>query len=241
MARPALVLPGRTGCTRWVHTAGMDSEDLRLAVYHAFVTEGTVPDAEGFARRLGVGPDEVQQGLRALAALRHVVLDSSGRIVMAHPFAAIPLGFAVMGHRTLWWGGCAWDSFALPHLLPEESPVLVATRCPSCAAPLAWNVGIDAPPDGEEVAHFLVPTAHIWDDVVHSCAHQRLFCSPTCVDAWLAASGSQRGYVMDLATLWRLARGWYAGRLDRSYVRRDPSQAAEYFHGIGLHGPFWGL
>ena len=37
------------------------------------------------------------EGLRELASARHVVLDSDDRIVMAHPFAAIPLGFSVMG------------------------------------------------------------------------------------------------------------------------------------------------
>jgi len=46
---------------------------------------------------------------------------------------------------------------------------------------------------------------------------------------------------MDLATLWRLARGWYEGRLDRDYQRREPSQAREYFRAAGLSGPFWGL
>ena len=91
------------------------------------------------------------------------------------------------------------------------------------------------------MAHFLVPAAHIWDDVVHTCGHQRLFCSTTCVDAWLTATGNQRGYVMDLATLWRLAQGWYAGRLDSGYVRRDPAGAADYFSRVGLTGPFWGL
>ncbi|WP_438854452.1 hypothetical protein [Agromyces sp. M3QZ16-3] len=36
---------------------------------------------------------------------------------MAHPFASIDLGFSAMGERMLWWGGCAWDSFAVPDLL----------------------------------------------------------------------------------------------------------------------------
>jgi hypothetical protein len=31
------------------------------------------------------------------------------------------------------------------------------------------------------------------------------------------------------------------GRLDRGYVRREPSQAAAYLRGVGLTGPFWGL
>ena len=71
--------------------------------------------------------------------------------------------------------------------------------------------------------------------------HQRIFCHEGCVDAWLAQTSHERGYVMDLATLWRLARGWYAGRLDPGYVRREPAQAAAYFRVVGVDGPFWGL
>jgi hypothetical protein len=159
---------------------------------------------------------------------------------MAHPFATIPLGFSVMGERTLWWGGCAWDSFALPHLLPDEHEVLVATRCPSCGSAHAWIVTDQHPPEGDQVVHFLTPAAHIWDDVVHSCANQRIFCTDTCVDDWLTAFGETRGYVMDLATLWRLASRWYEGRLDHGYTRLDPVTASRYFREVGLAGPFWG-
>jgi hypothetical protein len=102
-------------------------------------------------------------------------------------------------------------------------------------------VGRDRPPDGDQVAHFLVPAARMWGDVVHTCGHQRLFCSAACVDAWLAATGSASGYVMDLGTLWRLAAHWYDGRLDRGYTRREPAAAADYLRGVGLSGPFWGL
>ena len=117
----------------------------------------------------------------------------------------------------------------------------MATTCPGCGSPLAWVVGRDAPPAGDEVAHFLVPVGRIWDDVVHSCAHQRLFCSHGCADAWLERTGNDRGDVLDLATLWRLAQYWYDGRLDRGYTRRDPTTAAAHFASVGLSGPFWGL
>jgi hypothetical protein len=160
---------------------------------------------------------------------------------MAHPFATIPLGFSVMGRRTLWWGGCAWDSFAIPNLVPGEPEVLVATRCPACATPHAWTVTNVDPPPGSQVAHFLVPTSRIWDDVVQTCSNQRIFCAEACVERWLAVTGNERGYVMDLPTLWRLASGWYAGRLDEGYTRRDPSTARAYFASVGLEGPFWGL
>ncbi len=219
----------------------MDTETLRLAVYRTFAATGRPPTTEEMRQATGDDDDAVRQGLQQLAAARHVVLDGAGRIVMAHPFASVPLGFSVMGRQTLWWGGCCWDSFAMPHLLPDEPDVLVATRCPGCDRPLAWVVRRDSPPPGDEVAHFLVPAAHIWDDVVHTCRHQRLFCSTDCVDRWCARTGNTRGYVTDLPTLWRLAEGWYAGRLDRGYVRRDPTTAATYLRGVGLSGPFWGL
>jgi hypothetical protein len=219
----------------------MQPEHLRVALYRCFADTGRAPATDELAGTFGISPAEVTDALRALAAARHVVLDENDRVVMAHPFASIPLGFSVMGARTLWWGGCAWDSFALPHLLPDQAPVLVATRCPACGRPHAWVVGVDEPPAGEQVAHFLVPAAHIWDDVVHTCRHQSLFCSTGCVDEWLARTRNERGYVMDLATLWRLASRWYAGRLDPGYRRREPSEAAGYFREVGLSGPFWGL
>ena len=218
-----------------------DDEDVRLAIYRGFATTGVAPDADRLATSLGIDSSEARERLRRLACARHVVLDEEDRIVMAHPFAAVPLGFSVMGTSALWWGGCAWDSFAIPHLVDREPDVLVATRCPACDAPHAWVVSRHRPPHGPQVAHFLVPVAHMWDDVMHTCAHQRIFCSEACVERWLASTSNERGYVMDLATLWRLARGWYRGRLDRGYVRREPAEAAAYFRDVGLDGSFWGL
>nr|CEL15418.1 PUTATIVE TRANSMEMBRANE PROTEIN [Kibdelosporangium sp. MJ126-NF4] len=209
-----------------------------MAVYAHFARTGDAPSVQDLAADTGFDPADVRQALRALHDRRDLVL-RDGVIVLAHPFAAIPLGFSVMGAKTLWWGGCAWDSFAIPHLLDTEPDVLVATRCPACDTPHAWVVGRDGPPEGDQVAHFLTPVSRVWDDVVHSCANQRLFCSTGCVEAWL--DGREPGYVMDLATLWRLSRGWYAGRLRPGYVRREPASAASYFAEAGLRGPFWGL
>jgi hypothetical protein len=215
-------------------------ESVRLAVYDCFRRTGHSPGLFELAGAADVGPDQIPEALATLHQSRDIVL-RDGTIAMAHPFTAVPLGFSVMGARTLWWGGCAWDSFAIPHLIPEERTALVATTCPGCGTALAWLVDDRRPPDGTEVAHFLTPVARIWDDVVHSCGHQRLFCSTDCVDTWLARTGRERGYVMDLSTLWALARDWYRGRLDPGYRRREPSEATEYFRSVGLHGPFWGL
>jgi hypothetical protein len=219
----------------------IDDEDVRLAVYHALATTGTCPEPRALAALLAADEHEIRNTLRRLTVARHLALGEDDRVVMAHPFATIPLGFSVMGSSTLWWGGCAWDSFAIPHLVDAEPDVLVATRCPACDTAHSWVVNRHAPPDGDQVAHFLTPASHMWDDVVHTCSHQRLFCGQACVDGWLARTSNRPGYVMDLETLWRLARGWYEGRLDRGYRRREPAEAATYFRAVGLDGAFWGL
>src|SRR5262245_65996582 len=110
----------------------MDLEDVRLAVYESFAATGRAPDLDGLSARHGGSPDDIRAALRRLHEARHVVLDADGAIAMAHPFSAVPLGFVVMGPKTLWWGGCAWDAFALPHLVPDTPEVLVATTCPAC-------------------------------------------------------------------------------------------------------------
>ena len=219
----------------------MDDEDVRVAVYRSFAAAGRAPATAELADQFSVAASDIDGALSRLESKRHLGLGQAGAFAMAHPFSSMPLGFSVLGRATLWWGGCAWDSFALPHLLADEPSVLVATTCPACGQAHAWTVGPDAPPRGDQVAHFLVPAAHMWDDVVHTCAHQRIFCSSGCASDWLRLTGNDRGYEMDLTTLWRLASGWYTGRLDRGYRRREPSDAAEYLRNVGLTGQFWGL
>lgn len=214
---------------------------MRLAVYESFSQRGQAPREGELATLFDVSEAEIALALRRLADARHLVLGVNGQIVMAHPFSSVPLGFSVMGSRTLWWGGCSWDSFALPHLVPDQSPMVVATRCPACDRAHAWSVGRDEPPEGEQVAHFLVPAAHMWNNVVNSCGQQRIFCSRVCLKDWLVQSGNDEGYVMDVTTLWHLAAHWYDGRLDRGYVRRDPGNAAEYLRSVGVTGAFWGV
>lgn len=237
-------------------------ETARVAIYSAFAGTGRAPTVPELGRLASLSETDARGALLALHKSRDIVLSSdalaaatansdahdssSTAIEMAHPFASVPLGFSVMGASTLWWGGCCWDAFALPHLLPEQAPVLVATRCPGCKVPLSVDVGTDKPPaltcaPATTVAHFLVPMAHAWDDVVHTCGHQNLFCAESCLDAWLVRTGREKGYVMNTDTLWYFAKGWYAGRLERGYKRREPSQAKDYFRSVGLSGPFWGL
>ena len=215
-------------------------DDVRLAIYRGFARTGRPPSNNDLAAGFDVDRERIEEAIGRLVAARHLVPDAKGTLVLAHPFATRNFGFSVMGDRTLWWGGCAWDAFAIPHLVPSNPEVLVATTCPACGTPHAWTVTVDEPPQGGQVAHFLTPMAHVWDDVVHACENQRIFCDERCVADWLERTSNERGAVFDLATLWRLAAGWYAGRLDPGYRRREPREAADYFASVGLEGEFWG-
>jgi hypothetical protein len=212
-------------------------EHLRVLIYRDFAATGAPPSRDRMAAAMGWTPAEVTGGLEALADAHHVVLRDD-EIVLAHPFATTNFGFSVMGANTLYWGGCAWDAFAIPHLVDAEPSALVATQCPGCGRPHAWVVDRSGPPAGDQVVHFPTEAARVWDDVVRTCSRQRIFCDSQCVESWSAATGVPVGSVFDLATLWRLAARWYEGRLDSPYERRDPATAVAFFAEVGLPRAF---
>jgi hypothetical protein len=216
-------------------------ERVRYTIYSQLASSGAAPSASSVADAFDLTTDVVEKAYVELAAAHHIVLGDHHNIVMAHPFATMNLGFSVMGKSTLWWGGCVWDSFAIPHLVPSDSEALVATTCQGCGSAHSWVVTTSEPPAGPQIAHFLVPMAHAWDDVVLTCGNQRVFCNMGCLDRWLARESLNKGYVADLAIVWRLASHWYDGRLDSPYVRREPIEAVDYFRSVGLNGPFWGI
>ncbi|MGW2559408.1 hypothetical protein ACWCXB_09215 [Streptomyces sp. NPDC001514] len=83
------------------HPAPDPAEDVRLAVYDAFARTGRPADTAALAAATGRSPAEVRQALRALHEHRDLVLDDpqtpgGERVVMAHPFAAVTLGFSVV-------------------------------------------------------------------------------------------------------------------------------------------------
>ncbi|WP_214416275.1 organomercurial lyase [Sphaerisporangium fuscum] len=215
-----------------------DLADVRVFVYRRFAETGDPPAPEEVAAQFGIGLDETLAALRLLHDSNLLVLDAERRgVIMAHPWSAVPLGFVVAGEKVKWWGGCAWDSFAIPALVGQKC--LVATHCPGCGRALAVDVCPDEPTTAELVAHFLVPVARMWDDVRFACSHQSLFCSEEHVGRWLRETRYPRGVLLDMHTLWLLATRWYEGRLTREYRRRTPDEARAFFRELGLVGPFW--
>ncbi len=160
---------------------------------------------------------------------------------MAHLFATRCFGFSVMGPRTVWWGWCAWDAFAIPSLVPDAAEVPARDHVPGLRRPA--RVDGDEPGAASRRPGRALPHPGRPDLAGRGARlrNQRIYCSGQCVEHRLARTGNHRGYAMSLETLWRLSALWYDGRLDTPYTRRDPTAAAEYLRGVGLHGSFWGL
>ncbi|MET0741436.1 MAG: organomercurial lyase [Candidatus Nanopelagicales bacterium] len=216
----------------------MDLTDVRLAIYRWFAFRGEAPTLRDLLAVVGGEAAAIEAALRQLHDAHLIVTDSSGAIVMAHPWAARDLGFVVASSEQKWWGGCAWDSLSIAAVLGVD--VLLATRCPYCGRSLSLWVDHRHGPRGDDlVAHLLVPVAQMWNDVVYTCSQQRFFCSREHVTGWLRRSKLRRGAVLDLDALWRLASTWYAGRMTSEYRRRTPAEAAAYFTELGLRGEFW--
>jgi hypothetical protein len=158
----------------------ISAERVRHAIYSQLASTGTAPTPSDVAEAFDTITEVVERTYDDLATARHIVLGSGYDVVMAHPFATVNLGFSVMGMSTLWWGGCVWDSFAIPHLVPFDDEVLVATTCQGCGSAHSWVITTREPPQGDQIAHFLMPMSEAWDNVVRTCGNQRVFCDADC-------------------------------------------------------------
>ena len=85
------------------------------------------------------------------------------RILMAHPFSAVPTPYRVEAAGRSWYANCAWDAFGICAALHVDGRV--ETACADCGEPIAVEVRAERPDDESLVFHCLVPAAHWWDDV----------------------------------------------------------------------------
>lgn len=133
----------------------MTTTSVRAAVYASFM-DGEAPSAEAISRRCDLDPGAVSAALESLADEHRLVLADDGSVVMAHPFSAVPTGYAAAVGDRSWHANCAWDALAILALVGDG----VATKD---GEPL-WEVhdGVVTPPG---VVHFVVPAREFWTDI----------------------------------------------------------------------------
>ena len=152
--------PGHIPYGRGVDAADID---LRNATYRRFVELGRAPGAAEVEDVTGLSARAVRKGWQRLHDAHALVLDDTGEIAMANPFAAQPTPFRVEAGERSWFANCAWDAFGIGAALKSDSTI--HTACPDCRKPLDIDVRDGRPDDTDLVFHVLVPAASWWDDI----------------------------------------------------------------------------
>ena len=137
--------------------------DLRNATYQLFVTLGRAPTTAEIAAATGTGTQTIRAGWSRLQDAHALVLDDSGEIVMANPFAARPTDFRVEAGGRSWYANCGWDAFGIGAALHDDSTI--DTDCADCREPLRIDVRDGQPAREDLLFHVLVPAAAWWDDI----------------------------------------------------------------------------
>lgn len=138
---------------------------VRLQVYTHFVTTGQTPTSRKVASALSCSLSEVQDAYGRLAAGKALVLQTSGEVLMAEPFSAVPTPFIVEIGAQRWWGNCIWDAMGIAAMLGQDARVVTACGCCSEAMTLEVRDGIVRRPYAG-VIHFAIPARAWWTDVV---------------------------------------------------------------------------
>jgi len=103
---------------------------------------------------------------RRLAETHAVVLGEDGSIVIANPFSGVPTAYTAEAGGRSWDANCAWDALGILAALRRDGTV--RTSCSDCGEPLALHVRGGALVGTDAVAHFLVPAAAWYDDLVRT-------------------------------------------------------------------------
>jgi hypothetical protein len=141
-------------------------EAARIAVYDQFVATGRAPVLARLAERLGVLEAELAESYQRLAAQRALVLNATGDIAMAIPFAAHPTAVRVNRLGVAWWANCAFDGLGIPAMLGCDAEV--ETICPQSGSPIVIPIRAGTPQNVACALHLAVPLTSWWDDIGHT-------------------------------------------------------------------------
>jgi hypothetical protein len=139
---------------------------VKLAIYRITAGRGAVPDAGEVATALSITRIESEAAFARLYAKRLLVPEPEdpARIRMAPPFSGIETAFPVEALGRRYYANCVWDAYGIAAALHADAVI------PACdgqtAEPLTLEIRNNAPVPQPYIAHFAVPAAQWWDDIV---------------------------------------------------------------------------
>ena len=148
----------------------MPGEDIdttvKLAIYRITAETGSIPNAAAVAEATDSSQTDVLAAFQRLHAKRLLVPEPGDptRIRMAPPFSGIPTAFPVEALDRRYFANCVWDSYGIAAALHADAVIPASDGF--SGEPLTLEVRDDKPVLHPCVAHFAVPAAKWWDDIV---------------------------------------------------------------------------
>jgi hypothetical protein len=140
---------------------------IRRLVYDGAIERCAIPNKGELTGATGGSTEAVDGALRELADAHMLVLQrDSGEVLMANPFSAVPTPFVVTIGARRWYANCIWDSMGLAAMLGSDARLDASCGC--CGTALNMTMPRDCRDDDERVAHFAIPAARWWDDIVYN-------------------------------------------------------------------------
>ena len=158
----------------------MPAEELdtqvKLAIYEITAETGRVPNSSDVSRKIDppsqrygatrIDESEVLAAFERLHAKR-LLLPEPGdptRIRMAPPFSGVPTSFPVEANGKKYYANCVWDAYGIAAALHCDA--ISRASDGHTGEPLTLEVKNGRPVLKPYVAHFAVPAAHWWDNLI---------------------------------------------------------------------------
>ena len=141
---------------------------VKLNIYETIAETTWAPAAADVARALDALADRVEAAFAGLAEKRLLVLEpgTSSHIRMAPPFAGIETPFRVAVGGESYYANCAWDAFGVVAALKSNGDIESVDG--HSGEPMRLQISNAQPVPVECVAHFAVPAAHWWRDIIYT-------------------------------------------------------------------------
>ncbi len=139
---------------------------VKLALYRAIAETGAIPTSGEVAQAIDLAEEDVRAAFARLHAKRLLVPEPGDPscIRMAPPFSGIPTAFPVEALDRRYYANCVWDAYGIAAALHADAVIPASDG--HTGESLTLEVKNGQPVAKPYLAHFAVPAAHWWDDIV---------------------------------------------------------------------------
>ena len=139
---------------------------VKLSIYNTIAKTGTVPTAQYVASAMNSDLADVQSAFAQLHQKRLLVPEPGdpSRIRMAPPFSGVKTAFAVDVAGINYYANCIWDALAIPAALQQDGTIHASDGYTN--EPISIEIQNGDPVPVECIAHFAVPAALWWKDII---------------------------------------------------------------------------